>query len=558
MFNRLLKSRYVILLLLPLGVLIYSNALDGAFVFDDRAYVSENPWIRSFSNFTDLRGVRYIGDLSFAVNYSLRGLDPFWFRAVNVAIHISNSVLVFFLILELFKTPFLQSAACGKDKLPLSMAFPVSAIFLAHPLQVQAVTYISQRYTSLAALFFLTSVLLFLRSRNTAGRKEGGALLYALSLVSAVLAMKTKEISFTLPFIILLLEFGLFHEGAAARRLLRIAPFMAAALLIPASVYLPDAPLGNKVDELMRVRKIDEAGSISRYAYLITEASVILLYLRLMFLPVNQHFIYDWPLAESVFEPGVFASCVAVALFMAFTVFLLIRARRVNAPLLLLAALGLAWFFITISIESSVIPIKDPVNEHRLYLPGAGIMVFSAALLFHFLKKGTTLPAVILLAAAVPLSAASYARNHVWSDPIRLYADEAEKSPGAIGPHMYLGIALYERGALESALGEFKKAEAIDPGSKFVLKTLSRFYHNTGIIDEAISVTQRLVTIAPYSAEDAYNLGVLYMKKGLLDEAEKVFKDLLAKDPSDDHSQKAVRHITEQRKRTAEKGRSDN
>ncbi|MBI5641878.1 MAG: hypothetical protein HY954_00220 [Deltaproteobacteria bacterium] len=546
LYEKIITCNRLYLVLLPLGLIIYSNALFGDFVFDDRAYVTEAPWIRSLWNFLDVSGVRYAGDLSFALNYKLSGLDPFGYHLVNILIHIANSALVFKLIKALFETPFIKTNIKDREIFPFAAALATSVYFLTHPVQTQAVSYISQRYTSLATLFYLLSLVLYLKARTGIPGGTKGRLLYAGAVLSAVLAMKSKEISFTLPFILTLVEFSFFPKGEGRGK--RLLPFFLTLLIIPLSMVIPGTGAVNTVDELMRVRKLEEAFTISRYNYLITEPQAILVYLRLLILPVDQHFTYYFPLAESVFDPGVSGPLIAVVLFIGASIYMFAFSIMKGNAYGSIISFGVLWFFITLSVESSVIPIRDAINEHRVYLPSAGIMLsFVTAVLYmeDSLSRGRRkiLMTFLLLALAVPLSFAAYFRNELWRVPLRLYEDEVKKNPYSVSPHMYLGMKYYEIERHGEALEEFKKAEEINPKSRYVRRTLVKYYDSLGMTAEAIGEARILKGLDPGNPEPSYNLGVLYMKKGLKPEAEAEFKYILARWPDYKYAEDALKRL---------------
>src|SRR3989337_1704545 len=206
--------------------LIYSNTFSSPFQFDDNPNIVENYKLRDFSNFWPPSGSRYIGVLSFALNYHFGSLNVFGYHLVNIIIHIINSIMVWWLVILTFKTPAMQvyvgqglSPALTPDRiirglkadLPYLTALTASLIFVSHPIQTQAVTYIVQRFASLSALFYILSIALYIKARIGSGAWEVGGgkrfshilhpTFYTLSILSAILAMKTKEISLTLPFV---------------------------------------------------------------------------------------------------------------------------------------------------------------------------------------------------------------------------------------------------------------------------------------------------------------------------------------------------------------------
>jgi tetratricopeptide (TPR) repeat protein len=419
-----------------------------------------------------------------------------------------------------------------------AIALSVSVIFLLHPIQIQAVTYISQRYTSLAAFFYFLALLLYLKAFFAGGEGGGGGgarrlALYIGALGAALLAMKTKEISFTLPFVMALFDLTLFSApGGARRRLLRLAPFFFIALVIPFGLLLPSIGVmesGNKMEELMRVQKLSELSGISSYRYLLTQAGVIITYIRLVLFPVHRYFHYYFPLADSFFAPAVYIPAAALAAFFASGVLLVIRSVRRRSLYALLAGLGILWFFLTLSVESSVMPIKEAFAERRIYLPSAGLIlalvtgVFYAGMAlgkrWNVRLDVVKLTALLLLAAALPLGALTYSRNKLWNDEVLLYEEWVRKNPYVSYTHMYLALEYFRRGRSEDALFEFKSAASIDPDSVVIHKNLAKYYFRVGRIDESIAENRVVLALDPEDLEARYNVGVLFMKKGMLEEA---------------------------------------
>ena len=242
-------------------------------------------------------------------------------------------------------------------------------------MQTQAVTYTTQRFASLATLFFLLSLVLYASHRVGAEGGRRGYIKYALALASAIAAQMTKEIAFTLPTVVVLYE-AAFFSGGLRKRALFAAPFLAVMLIIPFTLLVYAGP-DHGVSELIREKQIQELSDLSPYQYLSTQFRVVVTYLRLVILPVGQNLDYDYPKFTSVLQPGSLLSLVFLLSFAAVSVLAYARSRTGRAPLVALSAAGVFWFFITLSIESSVIPIQDVIFEHRLYLPSIGLFILS-------------------------------------------------------------------------------------------------------------------------------------------------------------------------------------
>lgn len=527
-----------------LAFIVYSNTFRAPFVFDDGMYITGNPEIRSLSNLWPLT-TRSLSYLSFALNFRFGGLDVFGYHLVNTAIHAANSILVFFIVSRTFETPWMKGAR--KDAwTAFGVALISSVIFAVHPVQTQAVTYITQRFASLATLFYLLSLAFFLSWR---AREKGGALFYALSLVSAICAQLTKEIAFTLPVAMLLFE-AAFYDGPYKKRLLRLVPFLFVMFVIPVLV-LGASPGGGVSADIMR-KQLSEMAGLSSYSYFATELRVIVTYLRLLVLPIGQNIDYGYPLYNSLLAPAVSASFLFLLSIFTGAVLLFVRARKRKDACLALVSAGVFLFFLTISIESSFIPIQDVIFEHRLYLPSIGAFVaFSAFVFFlkeRFLKGASSAAFGVILAVLIgaPLGTSAYLRNEVWQDDEALWKDAMAKSPLKARPHASLGDVYLRRGRIDEAMTEFEKAVAFSPDA-VALYNLASAYFAGGLYGDAVMAYRASLERRPDKAETRHNLGLAYLKLGMDEEAMNEFEEAIRLEPGRADSHYELARIYERR-----------
>ncbi len=512
------------------ALIIYSNTLSSPFHFDDVLSIEKNDVIRSLSNFLDLSGTRYAGDLSFALNYHMGQLNVFGYHLVNVLIHIINGILVWWLVKLIFKTPVMARSAVS-PQLISAAALASALIFVAHPVQTQAVTYIVQRYASLATLFFLLSITLFAKWRITSGNRYR-VMFYLFSLFSAVLAMKTKEISFTLPFIILLYDFIFFRD--TVKRIHLLIPYILTLPIIPLSIMSTDRHPGGIVGKLGEA--VQETETISRGDYLITQFRVIVTYIRLLFFPVNQNLDYDYPVYNSIFIPEVFLSFLFLLVILGLAVYLLMRSYYI-------VSFGIFWFFITLSVESGLIPIRDVIFEHRLYLPSIGAGIAFSYALFYGIEKirrrrgvGTGAASlavwILILFLIAPLSYAAWQRNSIWKDGVTLWGDVVAKSPLKARGHYNLGLAYFRQGRIDDAIEGYKAAIRLKPDYDEAYNNLGLAYVRQGRIGEAIGEFRTALRLKPSLDEAHINLGLAYIRLGRLDEAIGVYREALRLKPT--------------------------
>jgi tetratricopeptide (TPR) repeat protein len=547
MITSLFRKRYFIASLIAfVGLLGYSNTFTSPFQFDDDAYIVNNPTLRTFHYFIypsevttlgqqsptsfpmALRSAfmtRIVGHLSFAINYHLHGLHVVGYHVVNLVIHFLNGFFVYLILLAILRTEFF-SPPPRDGSLDLRAIIPIasSLLFVSHPIQTQVVTYISQRFVSLGTFFYLLSLLLYVRFRtSSSGYKR--YMFYATSLICAVVAMLTKEFTFTLPIIVALCEMT-FFSGTRRYRVRTLAPFAATLFIIPGLIFFYQGTW-NALDSTMRSITAADETNISRIQYLLTQVGVVVLYLRLLFFPVGQNVDHAVPVYTSPFDMPVPFSFISLLALFSFGVYLYFAAKRKNEyPELKLASFGIIWFFITLSVESSIIPLAELVAEYRVYLPSVGLIMAVVSLAVFALGRSSRLrflrPWVlygILGAAVMSLTVASYHRNTVWASEISLWEDAAKKSPAKIRPLQNLGMYYSMVGRLAEAKEELLKAIRIDPRNYELHNNLGIVYRKQGDLARAIREYSIALQLQPTDPMAHYNIGNIFLAQGNLEGA---------------------------------------
>ena len=522
---------------LALGATLpYANTLGAPFTLDDGHAIVRNPALRGLFDapgraLADLAASnfpRLVGNLTFALNFATGGLDVTGYHAVNIAIHLLATLLVYRLVSLTYRTPSLSSAppeALGDGPL---VALFAALLFACHPVATQAVTYVVQRFASLATLFYLLALVLYAGARLSTGRAGRRARL-AGALVAALLGTLTKEICFTLPLALALYEL-FFFEGPARPRVWALAPFLLTLPILPLAYLRPAGPALDldAVDASLRA-SADPAGP-GRLGYLLTQLRVLVTYLRLLALPVGQNVDYDYPVSHSPLEPAVVLSAFLLAALLATGLWLAFRSRRPGEAALRVPAFGVLWFFVTSSVESTFFPLADVIFEHRLYLPSVGLFLAVVALAFEA-RRRLAVPAGRLLvpalsALAVLLGAAAFARNEVWRDEVRLWEDAARKSPAKPRPHLWLGWLYLRDGRVDDAAREVEAAVRLGPGVA-AYDALGVVRVRQGRYGEARASYERALDLDPSAAEVHDNLGLLYKTLGQTEAAEREYLEAL-------------------------------
>jgi tetratricopeptide (TPR) repeat protein len=524
-------------LILILCLAAYSNTFHVPFQFDDPRSISEVPFVRDIHQFPNpLTQQRAVGFFTFALNYWLHGTDVVGYHIVNLVIHIMNAFLIYAFIVLSFQSPVLQGSSLKKHAKHIALFSAL--LFAGHPIQTQAVTYIAQRFASLATLFFLLSLVAYVRSRIPAianPSNHRSMIWYGVSLLSAVLAMKTKEIAFTLPVVVALYEF-LFFEGSIKKRIFLLLPLLLTMTIIPLSLLSTAKPFGDMLGDISEVTKLQTTAS--RWEYLITEFTVIVTYLRLLFIPVHQNLDYDYPLFESFFTPEVVFSFLLLALIFGTGVYLVYRDRR-SPGAGRLVAFGIFWFFITLSVESSIIPIADVIFEHRLYLPSVGFFLACTSAIFWGVDrlrgrwaKMEQAVMIALAATVVVFAGLTYARNIVWQSEESLWKDVIRNSPMKARGYNGLGLAYFNRGLYDRAIEAFASAISLHPAYGVAYNNIGNAYFRNGLYDRAIEAQTKAIALEPDNAIFRDNRGLSFSAIGAYDRAIDDFTKAIALDPS--------------------------
>jgi protein O-mannosyl-transferase len=512
--------------LLSLGILVllisavYGHTLFSSFHFDDRSSILMNPVLRSGADAIPelwrYWPTRFIVTISFYMNYQAGGIEPFGYHLINLVIHIINSLLVCGVLLYSVKK--IRPNGEGVGYWP---ALAGGLIFALHPIQTQAVSYIAQRAASLAATFYLAGLLLYIRAGW--GRPK---FYYSLAWLSGAAAMLCKEMSVTFPLAIILWDL-VFANGKPHRRKLRWSIFLILLLIIPLTVLLDSGnPKYNDSGQLgggeISTGFEKFAGGVEapdRLTYGLTQIRVLKTYLRLILLPINQNLDYDFPVSTSFFNLEIIFSSILIISILLGAVLL----HKAKKPA---AAFGIFFFFLALLPESSFIPIRDLIFEHRLYLPLLGLAFAVAQLDFSSRGLRILFGLIIFLLATM-----TFSRNRIWMDEITLWTDTAKKSSGKARPHNNLGYLFNQDKQYKKARLTLGRAIEITPDYPEAMVNLAISYKNMDKLILAEEISRRALEIKPGYPEGHNTLGDIRRLRGRLPEAEVEYRRAIELNP---------------------------
>jgi len=547
---------FAVLLLITAGVLVYSNTFRSPFVFDDINFITRNDPHVHMTAFSwgaikeaALEGQprhRYLPNISFAVNYYFGRENPFGYHLVNLGIHILTGIFLFFL----FKTTLFL---CSDEKIgrlssikPLSGRAPVewaalfgALLWLVHPVQTNAVTYMCQRMTSMAALFFVLSLLLYVTGRRffQNGRFKASLAFFAGCVVSGICAVASKENTGTLPMFILLYEWFFFQN---LKKLRSARPLVWVVVSAIAFIGITVHFMG--FDPVSRILASYGRREFTLSQRVMTEFRVVIYYLSLLVFPHPRRLIldHDYPLSHSLVTPiSTITSLTAI-------IGLLILAEYAAKKDRLLS-FGILWFLGNLVIESSVIGIEI-IYEHRIYLPGMFLYLAFSRMVIRVFGTRTRWAGAILTAFVLVLALWAYQRNIIWQTEESFWTDNVQKSPGKARPYQNLAYSLQARGDYTGAIANYRKSLAITPHPT-AYANLGQCFESLGYYSDAVEAYSRSLKIKPDAPNVHADLAVALVNIGEFGAAMAHFEKaarLNPKNPGPELSIKALRAFLDQ------------
>ncbi len=458
-----------ILLLMVAGTLVYSNTFQASFVFDDINFITKNDPNVHMTKFSwdalkkaALEGHprhRYLPNISFAVNYYFGAENTFGYHLVNLVIHLMTGIFLFFLFQATLRLCIREDGVCFfKNRLPSSvspemLSFFAVLIWLVHPVQTNAVTYICQRMASMVAMFYILSLLCYIIGRINfrKGKIKTAVFLFCGCVISGCCAVASKENAGTLPVFILFYEWFFFQDLKTIRSY-RTLLWVIIGGIVFAAVVIHFMGL----DPFQRILNSYTRREFTLPQRVMTEFRVVVYYLSLLFYPQPSRLIldHDYPLSFAFLDPFSTLSCFVLILGIAGLAVYLAKKER-------LFSFALFWFLGNLLIESSVIGIEI-IYEHRMYLPTMFLYLVLTVMVFRVVRTKRVAAGVLILCVIV-LCVWAHQRNRIWENDVTFWADSVKKSPQKERPYQNLAYSLQLRKNFKDALVYYRKSLAIKP-----------------------------------------------------------------------------------------------
>ncbi|MDP3696432.1 MAG: tetratricopeptide repeat protein, partial [Candidatus Taylorbacteria bacterium] len=554
------KTLVLVFLLIGISFFVYAFNLSNPLFWDDVEWILENRFVHDFGQIKEiftgnvLTGFGLTSDyyrpflmLTFAFNYVLGGENPIGYHLINNGLHIANGLLIF-----LFFRRFIGQPA----------SFIAALLFLIHPLQTEAVTYIAGRGDPLSVFFMLLAIWLFNHMFRSSTSKQGSWFLIG-SLAVMILALLSRETAILLPFLLVLFYMAFLSNGKFINSLkdglIKTWPYFT----ISAVYFVLRLTVLNFKDTLNFYSQANFYTEHLSYR-LYTFGAVLFEYFKLILVPVGLHMEREMAVRTSIFQWPVWPAIGIVLCIMYFVLWFYKKDLKIlNTQYTIhntdyrIWFFGWSWFFIGLAPVSGILPINAVMYEHWLYLPLVGLFIlagFYLDKLFGFLKENHRFLFVIcVLLFGVYISfyaVQNVKRNVLWGDPIKFYEDILRYNPTSLRvinnlanqyyleknfekaeeyykksienesgirfaqPYYNLGNTYRERGGLDTAIEYYNKAIEADPNFPFSYHSLAVIYAGQGELKKASDILEEVKKIRPDNPRVYYNLGLIYAAQG--------------------------------------------
>ncbi|MFC1532348.1 tetratricopeptide repeat protein [Thermodesulfobacteriota bacterium] len=534
------KNSFAIIAITITILTCYSNTFNASWHLDDEKFLNQKQLHPTRLIWPEIKKIilqdyfnRPVASLSLAINYYLGKDNVFGYHLINQSIHIITSFFLFLFIHNMLNLPSLRS---GYKKNAYAMALLSTILWTISPVHTQAVTYIIQRMASMAGMFYIMAMYLYLKGRSTP-QINLKIIFYFLCAIAFIFSLGSKENSILLPISLLFFEILVFRKNSFHgwfNKNIRNFLIAAAGIIVITFLYLYFIKGSNPFSFLdgykYRVFSLKER--------VLTEPRVILFYISLLLYPIPSRLClnHDISVSHSLLNPpGTLLSILAI---MCMIIGSLIISRR--WPLM---AFCILFFFLNHLVESTVIPL-ELIFEHRNYIPSMFLFIPPAFLLIKAISsfskqrmmRNIIVSSIIFL--LISLGHSTYIRNFVWKTEESLWLDCIEKYPNLWRPFHNLGKYYSDTHQKEKAIMMYNKAlnkkvlnNRLDQNYFATYFNLGVEFFKTGLYEKSMYHYLKAEISHPEYGPLQNNIGLILLKQKKYKDAETRFKQALRYQP---------------------------
>ncbi|MBI2355769.1 MAG: tetratricopeptide repeat protein [Candidatus Doudnabacteria bacterium] len=520
-----MPKKYLIAILIIVGFLLFANTFNNQMFWDDDDIILKNQFVHNFelTKFFTENQIAGSGLVSnywrpfmlsvFSIEWQIWKDWPPGYHFVNTSLHIANAILLFFILRKLLASVEIASslrssqmrnnasASEAKQSISKLLAFLTSLVFLIHPLQTEAVAYVSGLADPLSTFFILLGILFYLKFRGTYfSHGYFRYRYYWLTIGCYIAAVLSKDTAVIMPAMLAITDYFYLKEQSIKARVWKVLksiwPFFALA-----GLYLILRATTLNFNNTFNVYGEENAFTESFGIRLLTFFRAMILYMQLLFWPRSLHMERTFDIPHSLLIPDV--------LFGGFAAIALLAAAFATVKKYPIVSFGILWFFARLFPNSNLLfPNSGLIYEHWMYVPMIGIFLVVIWLLLELTQKfndkikNSTLAqydyikisVAIFMLYLIPLSAKTIFRNNDWDNPIRFYNQTLRYAPGSYRAINNLGMAYADGKQHDKAIEAYERAIAVDPNNAVAHHNLGNSYKELGKLDLAVEHFEKAIS----------------------------------------------------------------
>jgi tetratricopeptide (TPR) repeat protein len=473
-----------------LTFIVYISALKLGFTnWDDPVYVYENPFLKdlSFEGLKKLTVMNFAGNhhpitmLTLALNYGISGQAPFSYHFVNIILHLTNSLLVFYFV-------YLISGH------KMEVAFVCSLLFGLHPMHVESVAWVSGRKDLVYSVFFLAGLITYIKYISTKNIKwlVGTALLFILSALS-------KPSAVIFPLVLFLVDFIL-ERKTDKRNILEKVPLLLISVVFGLLTLMSQQEVGALGDKPF----------YSVFQRILFASHSLVIYFVKSMVPFHLSAFHPYPSTKDI--PAFFYIAPFLVLGAVAMVFYFLRRKRI-------IVFGLLFFLVNLLLILQLISVGNAIMAERYtYIPYIGLFFILGSGLSYILRSGKkpikqwAIPATgaFLLFTAI-MGYATFERNMVWKDSESLWSDQIEKYPEQTIGYYNRGYFLSRKEQYKPAIVDYTKALLLNPNYYEAAYNRAQAYRLTGQNEQAIEDYRTAMKIRTTEINPQLNIGLAFL-----------------------------------------------
>jgi len=489
-----IKDKYWVFLIIAVSFIAYLPLFSNNFTYySDDNYVINNNIIKHLS----LHNIKFIFSsffdghyhpltmISLGISYKMGGLETPAYLVTNLVLHLTNTVLVFYLIKGMFKN--------------IDLAVITSALFGLHTIHVESVARITERKDVLFTLFFLIALIYYIRYISSLKNKH---LIWCFVFFFLSLLSKGQAVSFAVT--IIAVDYYYKRNLISRRVILEKIPFILFAVLFGILNIYAQRYTGYFLDY----------SKMPFYEPFVDATYVLTNYIFKLLLPIKLSALYPYPNPLGSAVP-LYMWLYLITPVLLLTLLLYFRKRS------RIVVFGILFYIINVLLMLRIIPVAENVMPDRYnYIPSIGFFLLVGVGYIHFttmFNKFKSRATIFIMIYALLLSVLTYQRCLAWKDGYSIWKDASSKYPESSIIKLNLADNESRKKDYISAMADLNQAILLDSNNILAYISLSNIKKAAGDMAGATEIYKKIISLHPGSADDLVNIASIKVLTGDID-----------------------------------------